>query len=134
MVKNLPEGEAVSIPGSVTLFREDKGNPLQYSCLEISWTKGPGRLPSIRSQRVEHNLLTEHALTAFVFPLKMCPMKLERHLLHNHPSDIIAKGQIFHSAFGKSNTLVGILLKSYMFNLFLQLCNCLPCFPLELPR
>ena len=34
MVKNLPEGEAVSIPGSVRLLREDNGNPLQYSCLE----------------------------------------------------------------------------------------------------
>ena len=34
VVKNLPEGAAVSIPGSVRLFREDKGNPLQYSCLE----------------------------------------------------------------------------------------------------
>ena len=35
MVKNLPEGEAVSVPGSVRLLREDNGNPLQYSCLEI---------------------------------------------------------------------------------------------------
>ena len=34
MVKNLPEGEAVSILGSVRLLREDSGNPLQYSCLE----------------------------------------------------------------------------------------------------
>ena len=92
----------------------------------ISWTEEPGGLPSIRSQRVEHDLLTERALTVLVSPLKMCLMKLERHLLHNHPSDIIAKEQKFHSAFGKSNTLVVILLKSQMFNLFLQLCNCLP--------
>ena len=75
--------------------------------------------------------LNMHSL--FLFFPKTCPMKLERHLLHNHPSDIIAKEQKFHSAFGKSNTLVVILLKSQMFNLFLQLCNCLPWFPLELP-
>ena len=67
---------------------------------------------------MEHDLLTEHALTASVFPLKMCLMKLERRLLHNHPSDIIAKEQKFHSAFGESNTLEVILLKSLVWNLF----------------
>ena len=60
-------------------------------------------------------------------------MKLERHLLHNHPSDIIAKEQKFHSVFGKSSTLEVILLKSQMWNLFWQLCNRLPWFPLEPP-
>ena len=78
------------------------------------WTEEPGELPSIRSQRVEHDLLTEHALTASVFPLKMCLMKLERRLLHNHPSDIIAKEQKFHSAFGQSSTFEVILLKSHV--------------------
>ena len=99
----------------------------------ISWTEEPGGLPSIRSQRVEHDLLTERALTVLVSPLKMCLMKLERHLLHNHPSDIIAKEQKFHSVFGKSSTLEVILLKSQMWNLFWQLCNRLPWFPLEPP-
>ena len=26
------------------------GNPLQYSCLEIAWTEGPGRLQSMGLQ------------------------------------------------------------------------------------
>ena len=43
MVKNLPEGEAVSVPGSVRLLREDNGNPLQYSCLEILIDRGAWR-------------------------------------------------------------------------------------------
>ena len=118
MVKNLPEGEAVSIPGSVRLLREDNGNPLQYSCLENLMDRGAWQASSIRSQRVEHNLLAERALTVFVSPLKMCHMKLEMHLLHNHPSDIIAKEQKFNCAFGKSSTLEVILLKSQMWNLF----------------
>ena len=67
---------------------------------------------------MEHDLLTERALTVLVSPLKMCLMKLERHLLHNHPSDIIAKEQKFHSAFEKSNTLEVILLKFLVWNLF----------------
>ena len=100
--------------------------------------RGAWQASSIRSQRVEHNLLAERALTVLVSPLKMCLMKLERRLLHNHPSDIIAKEQQFHSTFGKSSTLEVILLKSLMWNLFfffffLQLCDRLPWFPLEPP-
>ena len=30
---------------------EGNGNPLQYSCQEIPWTKGPGELQTIRSQK-----------------------------------------------------------------------------------
>ena len=36
------------------------GNPLQYFCLENAWTADPGRLQSMRSQRVEHNLSGTH--------------------------------------------------------------------------
>ena len=31
------------------------GNPLQYSCLENSMDRGPGRLPSMGLQRVGHD-------------------------------------------------------------------------------
>ena len=31
------------------------GNPLQDSCLRISWIEEPGRLQSIRLQRVRHD-------------------------------------------------------------------------------
>ena len=37
------------------LEKEMTGNPLQYSCWEIPWTEGPGRLQSIGSQKVGHN-------------------------------------------------------------------------------
>ena len=40
--------------------REENGNPLQYSCLEIPWTVKLGALQSTGSQRVRHNLATEH--------------------------------------------------------------------------
>ena len=36
------------------------GNPLQCSCLEIPWTEEPGRLQSMRSQRVGHSWATKH--------------------------------------------------------------------------
>ena len=42
-VKNLPEilsGDPGSIPGSGRAPREGNGNPLQYSCLEISMDRG----------------------------------------------------------------------------------------------
>ena len=52
-VKNLPAdgGDAGSIPGSGRFPGEGNGNPLQYSCLEISWTDEPGGLPSLGSQK-----------------------------------------------------------------------------------
>ena len=85
----------------------------------ISWTEEPGGLQSMGLQRVGHNLLTEHAHIVFFFsPLKMCHMKLERHLLHNHPSDITVKEPKFHSASGQSSTFEVILLKSHTWNLF----------------
>ena len=37
--------------------------PPQYSCLENSWAKEPGRLQSMRSQAVRHNWETEHSDT-----------------------------------------------------------------------
>ena len=47
-------GDRGSIPGSGKSPGEGNGNPLQYSCLEIPWTEKPGRLQSMRSQRVGH--------------------------------------------------------------------------------
>ena len=36
------------------------GNPLQYSCLGNPMDRGAGRLQSMGSQRVRHDLVTEH--------------------------------------------------------------------------
>ena len=41
------------------LHGEGNGNPLQYSCLENPWTEEPGRLESMGSHRVRHDLVTE---------------------------------------------------------------------------
>ena len=57
MVENLPAnaGEARDVSWISRLGRSPgggNGNPLQYSCLENSWTEKPGGLLSMRSQRV----------------------------------------------------------------------------------
>ena len=44
-----------SIPGSGRSPGEGNGYPVQYSCLENSWTEEPGRLQSIGLQRIGHN-------------------------------------------------------------------------------
>ena len=63
VVKNLPANTGDirgvgSIPGSGRFPRGVHGNPLQYSCWRIPWTEEPGRLQSMRSQRVRHDLTT----------------------------------------------------------------------------
>ena len=60
MVKNLPENaedaRAVGlIPELGRSPGEGNGNPLQYSCLENSMDREPGRLQSIGLQKVRHN-------------------------------------------------------------------------------
>ena len=57
MVKNPPATQEMWVQ---SLGQEDSpggehGCPLQYSCLEDSWTEEPGELQSIGSQRVGHN-------------------------------------------------------------------------------
>ena len=44
-----------SIPGSGRSPGEGTSYPVQYSCLENSWTEEPGRLQSIGLQRIGHN-------------------------------------------------------------------------------
>ena len=57
MVKNLPANagnvrDTGCIPGLGRSPGGGNGNPCQYSCLEIPWTKKFGRLQSMGSQRV----------------------------------------------------------------------------------
>ena len=59
VVKNPPAQardirEVGLIPGSGRSLGGGHGNPLQFSCLENSWTEEPGGLQSTWSQRVEH--------------------------------------------------------------------------------
>ena len=60
MVKNPPANagdirDAGTIPGSGRSPGEGRGNLLQYSCLENPWTEEPGKVWSIRSQRVRYD-------------------------------------------------------------------------------
>ena len=48
-------GHPSMIPGSGRSPGEGNGNPLQYSCLENSWTEEPGGLQPMGLQRVGHN-------------------------------------------------------------------------------
>ena len=48
-------GDLSSIPGLGRSPGEEKGYPLQYSCLRIPWTEEPGGLESMGSQRVGHD-------------------------------------------------------------------------------
>ena len=63
MVKNLQAGNVGSIPGLGRSLGGGNGNALQYPCLENPWTEEPGELQSIGSQRVGHDLATEHTCT-----------------------------------------------------------------------
>ena len=49
-----------SIPGLGRSPGGGNGNPLQYPYLEIPWTEESDGLQSMGSQRVRHNLETEH--------------------------------------------------------------------------
>ena len=48
-------GDPSSIPGLGKSPGEGHGNPLQYLAWKIPWTKEPGGLQSMGSQRVRHN-------------------------------------------------------------------------------
>ena len=58
VVKNLPAnaGDVDLISGSGRSPGEGNGNPLQCSCLEISWTEKPARLQSMESQKSQTQL------------------------------------------------------------------------------
>ena len=65
MVKNLPVSardvrKAGLIPGWGRSPQVGNGKSLQSSCLEISWTKVPGGLLSMGSQRVGHDRVHTH--------------------------------------------------------------------------
>ena len=61
MVKILPvnAGDTGLIPGLGRYSGEGNGNPLQSSCLGNPMTEEPGRLQSMVSQSVGHNLVTK---------------------------------------------------------------------------
>ena len=55
--------EEVLIPGSGRSSGVGNDNPFLYSCLENPMNRGAGGLQSTGSQRVGHNLATEHTHT-----------------------------------------------------------------------
>ena len=52
-------GDLSLIPGLGKSLGVGNGNPLQFSSLENPWTKGPGGLQSMGSQRTGHGLVTK---------------------------------------------------------------------------
>ena len=71
MVKNLPAnagdpGNVGSIPGSARFLGGGNGNPFHYSYLENSTDRGAWLVQSMGSQRVRHDLATEHARVVIV--------------------------------------------------------------------
>ena len=61
VVKNLSTkvGDVGSVPDLGISPGEGNGNPLLLSCLGNSMDREPGRLQSMGSQRVKHNLMAE---------------------------------------------------------------------------
>ena len=51
-------GDQGSIPRLGRSSGKGNGNPLQYSCLESSWTEEPGGVQSMGAQRVGHDSVT----------------------------------------------------------------------------
>ena len=51
----------------IKISGEGNGNPLQYYCLEISWTEEPCRLQSMGSQRVKHNWSDFYSVDRTIF-------------------------------------------------------------------
>ena len=67
MGKNLPAVQETWVPscGSGRSPGEENGNALQYSFLDYPMTEELGRLQSMGSQRIGHNLVTEHQQLKF---------------------------------------------------------------------
>ena len=63
VVKNLPvnAGTQVRSPGWEDPLEKEVTTHSSILAWKIPWTEEPGRLPSIGSQRVGHDLATEHA-------------------------------------------------------------------------
>ena len=63
MVKKVPAtaGHTDSIPGLGRSPGEGNDNPMQYSCLGNSMDRGGWQAQSMGSQKVRHDLATEHA-------------------------------------------------------------------------
>ena len=58
-----------AIPGPGRSSGGGHSNPLQYSCLDISWIEEPGGLQSMVSQRVRHDWVSD-TFTTFTLNLE----------------------------------------------------------------
>ena len=52
-----------SVPESGRYLKKGMATPSSILAWRIPWTKEPGRLQSMESQRIRHDLVTEHACT-----------------------------------------------------------------------
>ena len=86
MVKNLPANvrdarDMGLIPGSGRFPGEGNGHPSSILVWKIPWTEEPGRLLSMRPQRVRHDLATEQTHVLFIQAVR----SLEK---SSHPASI----------------------------------------------
>ena len=78
MVKNLPAKAGDWVQSLIWDDPLEKEMATHSSILawEIPWTEEPGRLQSIGSQRLRHDLTTEHTHTITVTALRVTPVAL----------------------------------------------------------
>ena len=60
MVRNLTASAGGEFPGSGRSPGGGTGNPPSSLAWKIQWTEEPGRLQAMGSERVGHDLVTEH--------------------------------------------------------------------------
>ena len=79
VIKNLPAnaGDAGSVPGSGYPLEEEMAPHSSILTWEIPGTEEPGRLPSLESQRVGHDLATKQQHTTFKTHAKKLSSKSE---------------------------------------------------------
>ena len=69
-------GDARLNPGSGKSLGEGNGYPFQYSCLENSMNRETGKLQSMGSQRLVHNLATEQQKVHYGQASQLCIYKI----------------------------------------------------------
>ena len=97
LIKNLPAsggdlediGDLGSFPGPGGCPGRRNSNPLQYSCLGNPMDRGDGRLQSMRSRRVRHNLTTEHKHNWFLMEYRTAVYVLFVALHHNSELNVL---------------------------------------------
>ena len=101
MAKNLltnasDTGDASSIPGSGICLGEGNDTPISILAWKIPWTEEPGRLQSMKSQRVGHNIVTKPQQHYHCFASLASTLEQE---FPSFPSDVLLQSFIHLTIF-----------------------------------